>query len=54
MRLSLVRAWEWVPSGRMAKTEDTAYCGLYLASEESFFITGSEIIWDGCFMVKGR
>jgi len=31
-----------------------AYCGLFLAFEESSFITGAEIIVDGGIMVKGR
>jgi len=33
---------------------DIANCGLFLASEESSFITGQEIIVDGGLMVKGR
>jgi meso-butanediol dehydrogenase/(S,S)-butanediol dehydrogenase/diacetyl reductase len=52
--LSLVRAWEWVALGRLAKAEDMAYCGLFLASDESSFITGTEIVVDGGIMVKGR
>lgn len=45
---------EWVPLGRLASAEDIAYCGLFLASEESSFITGQEVIVDGGLMVKGR
>ena len=45
---------EWVPLGRLATAEDMAYCGLFLAFEESSFITGAEIIVDGGIMVKGR
>jgi NAD(P)-dependent dehydrogenase (short-subunit alcohol dehydrogenase family) len=45
---------EWVPLGRLATAEDIAYCGLFLACEESAFITGQEIIVDGGLMVKGR
>jgi NAD(P)-dependent dehydrogenase (short-subunit alcohol dehydrogenase family) len=45
---------EWVPLGRLASPEDIAYCGLFLASEESSYITGQEIIVDGGLMVKGR
>jgi NAD(P)-dependent dehydrogenase (short-subunit alcohol dehydrogenase family) len=45
---------EWVPLGRLASAEDIANCGLFLASEESSFITGQEIIVDGGLMVKGR
>lgn len=44
----------WVPLGRLASPEDIAYCGLFLASEESAYITGTEIIVDGGIMVKGR
>lgn len=45
---------EWVPLGRLASPEDIAYTGLFLASEESSYITGQEIIVDGGLMVKGR
>lgn len=45
---------KWVPLGRLATPEDIAYCGLFLASEESAFITGQEIIVDGGLIVKGR
>ncbi len=45
---------EWVPLGRLATAEDIAYCGLFLASDESAYITGTEIIVDGGIMVKGR
>lgn len=45
---------EWVPLGRLASAEDIAYCGLFLASDEYSFITGTEIIVDGGIMVKGR
>lgn len=44
----------WVPLGRLASAEDIAYCGLFLASDESAYITGTEIIVDGGIMVKGR
>ncbi len=45
---------DWVPLGRLASVEDIANCGLFLASEESSYITGQEIIVDGGLMVKGR
>jgi NAD(P)-dependent dehydrogenase (short-subunit alcohol dehydrogenase family) len=45
---------EWVPLGRLATAEDIANCGLFLASDESAYITGTEIIVDGGIMVKGR
>jgi NAD(P)-dependent dehydrogenase (short-subunit alcohol dehydrogenase family) len=44
----------WVPLGRLASAEDIAYCGLFLASDESAYITGTEIVVDGGLMVKGR
>ena len=44
---------EWVPLGRLGTAEDIAYCGLFLASDESAFITGTEIIVDGGITVKG-
>lgn len=45
---------EWVPLGRLASAEDIAHAGLFLASEESSYITGQEMIVDGGLMVKGR
>jgi NAD(P)-dependent dehydrogenase (short-subunit alcohol dehydrogenase family) len=45
---------EWVPLGRLASAKDIAYCGLFLASDESAYITGTEIIVDGGIMVTGR
>ena len=45
---------EWVPLGRLATAKDIAYCGLFLASDESAYITGTDIIVDGGIMVKGR
>lgn len=44
---------EGVPLGRLAQPEDIAYCALFLASDESSYITGTEIIVDGGIMVKG-
>jgi hypothetical protein len=35
------------PLGRIGKTEDVAYAALFLASDESAFITGTTIIVDG-------
>ena len=35
------------PLGRIATTEDVAYGALYLASDESSFVTGSELVIDG-------
>ena len=36
-----------IPLGRIGKPEDVAYAVLYLASDESQFVTGSEIRIDG-------
>jgi NAD(P)-dependent dehydrogenase (short-subunit alcohol dehydrogenase family) len=44
---------EWVPLGRMGKPEDIANCALFLASDESAYVTGAEITVDGGVMVKG-
>lgn len=38
---------EEIPLKKMGKPEDVAYAALYLASDESSFVTGSEIIIDG-------
>lgn len=35
------------PLGRLGRAEDIAYGALYLASEESSFVTGSELVIDG-------
>ncbi len=35
------------PLGRMGKPEDVAYAVLYLASDESSFVTGAELVIDG-------
>jgi len=43
----------YVPIGRLAQPEDIAYCALFLASDESSYITGQEIVVDGGIMVKG-
>jgi NAD(P)-dependent dehydrogenase (short-subunit alcohol dehydrogenase family) len=43
----------YVPIGRMGRPEDVAYCALFLASDESSFITGTEIVVDGGIMVRG-
>jgi len=45
---------EWVPLGRLGTAGDIADCCLFLASDESGYITGTEIIVDGGLMVKGR
>lgn len=37
----------WTPMGRFGEPIDVAYGALYLASEESKFVTGSELVIDG-------
>jgi 3(or 17)beta-hydroxysteroid dehydrogenase len=37
----------WLPIGRFGTPEDVAYGVLYLASDESKYVTGSELIIDG-------
>lgn len=36
-----------IPIGRLGQPEDIAYGALYLASDESAFVTGSELVIDG-------
>ena len=36
-----------IPMGRVAEAEEIAYGMLYLASDESSFVTGSELVIDG-------
>ncbi len=45
-RLSLV------PLGRLGTADDIAYGVLYLASDESAFVTGSELVIDGGFIAQ--
>ena len=40
-------AIERVPLGRIGRPEEIAYGVLYLASDESSFVTGSELVIDG-------
>ncbi|MFX0099214.1 MAG: SDR family NAD(P)-dependent oxidoreductase [Candidatus Hodarchaeota archaeon] len=42
-----------IPVKRLGTPEDIAYLALYLASDESSFMTGSEIVIDGGTMVNG-
>jgi NAD(P)-dependent dehydrogenase (short-subunit alcohol dehydrogenase family) len=37
----------WLPIGRFGTAEDVAYGVLYLASDESKYVTGSELVIDG-------
>jgi NAD(P)-dependent dehydrogenase (short-subunit alcohol dehydrogenase family) len=36
-----------VPMGRFGEAKEMAYAALYLASDESSFVTGSEFVVDG-------
>jgi hypothetical protein len=36
-----------IPLGRYGEPEEVAYAVLYLASDESAFVTGSELVIDG-------
>ena len=38
---------DWHPIGHVGEPEDIAYGVLYLASDESKFVTGSELVIDG-------
>jgi NAD(P)-dependent dehydrogenase (short-subunit alcohol dehydrogenase family) len=47
-RLSMSR----IPLGRIAEPEEIAYGALFLASDESSFMTGSELVIDGGFTAQ--
>jgi NAD(P)-dependent dehydrogenase (short-subunit alcohol dehydrogenase family) len=40
------------PIGHMGEPDDVAYAVLYLASEESKFMTGAELVLDGGFTAQ--
>ena len=39
--------FNFIPPGRQGQPEDIAYGALYLASDESSFVTGSDLVIDG-------
>ena len=41
-----------IPLGRVGATEDISYGALFLASDESSFVTGSELVIDGGYTAK--
>jgi NAD(P)-dependent dehydrogenase (short-subunit alcohol dehydrogenase family) len=41
------RPFRWSPIRRLGTPEDIAYCALYLASDESSFVTGAVFVVDG-------
>ncbi len=43
----LERILSRIPMGRVGTADDIAYGMLYLASDESSFVTGSELVIDG-------
>ena len=46
------KALEWSALGRIADPENIAYGVLYLASDESSFLTGSELVIDGGYTAQ--
>ena len=40
------------PLGRVGRPEDVAFGALYLASDESSFVTGSELVIDGGYTTQ--
>jgi 3(or 17)beta-hydroxysteroid dehydrogenase len=43
---------DWTPIGRLGDPEDVAYAVLYLASDESNYMTGAELVIDGGFTAR--
>ena len=48
----LAQSLSHIPLGRIGDPEDIALGVLYLASDESSFITGSELVIDGGFSAQ--
>ena len=49
---ALERRMNLVPLGRDAGPDDIAYLVLYLASDESSFVTGAELVIDGGYTAQ--
>lgn len=45
---------KWYPLGRLGKPEDVAHMAVYLASDESSFVTGSTLVIDGGLTAGSR
>ncbi|HEX7718333.1 MAG TPA: SDR family oxidoreductase, partial [Woeseiaceae bacterium] len=46
-KAALLKLGRQIPLGRVGQPEDVAYAILYLASDESAFVTGAELKIDG-------
>jgi NAD(P)-dependent dehydrogenase (short-subunit alcohol dehydrogenase family) len=49
---AMERRLRQIPLGRLGTTDDIAYGVLYLASDESSFVTGAELVIDGGFIAQ--
>ena len=43
----------WIPLGRLGTASDVSYLILYLASDESSYVTGAEFVIDGGMIARG-